>query len=56
MIFPALGATLTLFQLAVPREFKHPSNYRLEQFTSTSALEAGLGSGTELIGVLQSAV
>jgi hypothetical protein len=31
-------------------EFGHPSNYRSEQFARTSAFEAALRSGTELVG------
>jgi hypothetical protein len=33
-------------------EFGHPSNYRSEQFARTSAFEAALRSGTELIGTI----
>jgi hypothetical protein len=34
------------------KEFRHPSNYRSEQFARTSAFEAALRSGTELIGTI----
>jgi hypothetical protein len=33
-------------------EFRHPSNYRSEQFARTSAFEAALRSATELIGMI----
>jgi hypothetical protein len=33
-------------------EFGRPSNYRSEQFATTSAFEAALRSGTELIGTI----
>jgi hypothetical protein len=36
----------------LPREFGHPSNYRSEQFARTSAFEAALRSGNELIGTI----
>jgi hypothetical protein len=34
------------------QEFRHPSNYRSEQLARTSACEAALRSGTELIGTI----